>query len=382
MASSSCLSTVDRGRSKRAPLISTKEKQTVVDGQPNPLTHNKRASLYDKNINRMTVQEYISVMDILDRWQDDPEEVLLDLGFGVDEPDISIKIPSRFINCPSSAQGINIRVFLEAQKMRMDTENPDYCKDSVIRRANSCQSDSSGFLEEPSVPLLQKATAVPLAPKGYIGYSGSGVGSSPLNMDVQLAFAMLPSAAGVAVAEVGPVVALLLPFRLLGQQQGTSLWRWRQWGLSFWCWRQQSSPSGAGNSRASSSGSGDGSLFLGVGDGSPFLGAGDGSSFLGAGDGSPFLGAGDDSPFMGAGTGDGSPFLGAGDCFPSRSCSSSSWSQQSWSSRQVRKVSRLPSPSTGKEGGPSSVFERPAFGQPSGGAIPQPTPPHPFRRPL
>ncbi|KAK6490374.1 hypothetical protein HHUSO_G4893 [Huso huso] len=218
MASGSCLSTVDRGSSKRAPLISTKEKRTVVDGQPNPLTHNKRgdykqesiqqwlntgcmldanpdslqsteqtavplkrlasaeddlvlgveASLYDKNLNRLTVQEYIrslkpqfssihlpirnpslsrwkqrfvdffhssfsvstgikSVMDVLDRWQDDPEEVLLDLGFGVDEPDISIKIPSRFINCPSSAEGINIRVFLEAQKMRMDTENPDYC---------------------------------------------------------------------------------------------------------------------------------------------------------------------------------------------------------------------------------------------------------------
>ncbi|XP_033854483.3 uncharacterized protein LOC117399439 [Acipenser ruthenus] len=175
MASGSCLSAADRGSSKRAPLISTKEKRTVVDGQPNPLTHNKRAvplkrlasaeddlvlgveaSLYDKNLNRLTVQEYIrslkpqsgnpslsrwnsvvssfsvstgikSVMDVLDRWQDDPEEVLLDLGFGVDEPDISIKIPSRFINCPSSAEGINIRVFLEAQKMRMDTENPDYC---------------------------------------------------------------------------------------------------------------------------------------------------------------------------------------------------------------------------------------------------------------
>ncbi|XP_041102503.1 protein ITPRID1-like [Polyodon spathula] len=174
MASGSCLPTVDRHSSKRAPLISTKEKWTVLDGQPNPLTHNKRAvplkrlasaeddlvlgveaSLYNKNIHRITVQEYIrslkpqsgnpslsrwnsvassfsvstgikSVMDVLDRWQDDPEEILLDLGFGVDEPDIFIKIPSRFINCPSSAEGINIRVFLEAQKMRMDTENPDF----------------------------------------------------------------------------------------------------------------------------------------------------------------------------------------------------------------------------------------------------------------
>ena len=52
-------------------------------------------------------------------------EILLDLGFGADEPDICTRIPARFLGCGSAARGINIRVFLEAQKQRMDTENPN-----------------------------------------------------------------------------------------------------------------------------------------------------------------------------------------------------------------------------------------------------------------
>lgn len=66
-----------------------------------------------------------SVMDVLNLWSDDPEEVLLDLGFGVEEPDITGRIPARFINNQSQARGINLQVFLEAQKNRMDIENPD-----------------------------------------------------------------------------------------------------------------------------------------------------------------------------------------------------------------------------------------------------------------
>lgn len=49
----------------------------------------------------------------------------MDLGFGADEPDICTQIPARFLGCSSAARGINIRVFLEAQKQRMDFENPD-----------------------------------------------------------------------------------------------------------------------------------------------------------------------------------------------------------------------------------------------------------------
>uniref|UniRef100_UPI00398E85AA protein ITPRID1 n=1 Tax=Pristiophorus japonicus TaxID=55135 RepID=UPI00398E85AA len=112
------------------------------------------ATLYQSGMQNMSVQEYMrtlhtcsekhalsrwnsmasttsmnsglkSVIELLALWHDDPEEVLLDLGFGKDEPDISSKIPARFINSSSVAIGINIGVFLDAQKLRMEMENPD-----------------------------------------------------------------------------------------------------------------------------------------------------------------------------------------------------------------------------------------------------------------
>ncbi|XP_071592982.1 LOW QUALITY PROTEIN: protein ITPRID1 [Heliangelus exortis] len=55
----------------------------------------------------------------------DPVEVLLELGFGTEEPDVCTRIPSRFLSGASVAKGINIGVFLEAQKQRMDIETPD-----------------------------------------------------------------------------------------------------------------------------------------------------------------------------------------------------------------------------------------------------------------
>ncbi|KAG7488303.1 hypothetical protein MATL_G00033360 [Megalops atlanticus] len=126
------------------------------------------ASLYGKNTALKTVQEFLrcqqvppalsrwnsvtsalstnstlSVMDVLNLWQDDPEELLLDLGFGCDEPDISVKIPARFINHPSKARGINIQVFLEAQKNRMDVENPDVS--NRFRQLEVLQQVTSAF---------------------------------------------------------------------------------------------------------------------------------------------------------------------------------------------------------------------------------------------
>ncbi|XP_053268686.1 uncharacterized protein itprid1 [Pleuronectes platessa] len=65
------------------------------------------------------------MMDVLNLWKDDPVELLLELGFGRDEPGLSGRIPARFINYQSQAIGISLQVFLEAQKNRLDLENPD-----------------------------------------------------------------------------------------------------------------------------------------------------------------------------------------------------------------------------------------------------------------
>ncbi|XP_060637632.2 protein ITPRID1 isoform X1 [Anolis sagrei] len=98
-----------------------------------------------------------SIIEWLDFSEKDPVEVLLDLGFGTDEPDICTKIPSRFISCASAAKGINIRVFIEAQRQRMDLENPNLCGrfrqlevlDHVTSAFSSLLHDVSAMQQKP-----------------------------------------------------------------------------------------------------------------------------------------------------------------------------------------------------------------------------------------
>ncbi|EDL88070.1 rCG52410, partial [Rattus norvegicus] len=115
---------------------------------------NHSAPLHEQGIVQMTVKDYMrslhqfsetpalsrgtslnscysstgvpqSIPEWLEFWEKDPVEILLDLGFGADEPDICTQIPARFLGYSSAARGINIGVFLEAQKQRIDFENPD-----------------------------------------------------------------------------------------------------------------------------------------------------------------------------------------------------------------------------------------------------------------
>ncbi|XP_029006383.1 uncharacterized protein tespa1 [Betta splendens] len=156
--------TFDAGLTPRFP--SKRRHSTLTSSTPRPglclpslsLGH----SLASSCLSSSTCKTTSSVSEVLQMCAEDAAETLYELGFGCDEPQVTVRIPPRFFTFPSHARGINFRLFLDSQIRRIREEDPSLSLASRFRQVQVLTAMANAFYELYShvsrTPLQKLAT--------------------------------------------------------------------------------------------------------------------------------------------------------------------------------------------------------------------------------
>ncbi|XP_049447695.1 protein ITPRID2 [Epinephelus fuscoguttatus] len=102
-------------------------------------------SMASSCLSSSTCKTTSSISEVLQMCSEDAEETLYELGFGCDEPQVTVRIPPRFFTFPSMTQGINFRLFLDSQIRRIREEDPSLSLASRFRQVQVLTAMANAF---------------------------------------------------------------------------------------------------------------------------------------------------------------------------------------------------------------------------------------------
>ncbi|CAG5979446.1 unnamed protein product [Menidia menidia] len=121
---------------RRRAWINSSRQWPTVEEPDGPLCSLPSASIADDDV---------FSDEVLELYSENAEDTLYELGFGCEEPQVTVRIPPRFFTFPSQAQGINFRLFLDSQLRRIREEDPSLSLASRFRQVQVLTAMANAF---------------------------------------------------------------------------------------------------------------------------------------------------------------------------------------------------------------------------------------------